>query len=138
MSDEKSFQSYFLSKSNAYRTSLTNGSGFPDCIACCKDGLRVNFVELKVLRVGVSGDKKLRGLFEDTQIPWYAEHVIKKGCKNLYVLFSLNKGYGLLKVNKHFIMDINDLYYSVIKRASNTYQYKEYKFLKEVIRILEA
>ena len=119
--------SYFLKQvPHGYRTSLINGSGFPDALLI--DGAEHYLVELKLLEIGPSEDKKLKGLFKPTQPPWYAEYLAKGGTR-LYVVFKLEKSYGALKVDKRFVENIDSVRYSDLSQ----YHYTEYKVLKELI-----
>ena len=114
---------------HAYRTSLVNGGGFPDILAI--RNREHFFIELKMLLLGVTGNKKLKGLFKPSQVPWYFQY-LKKGGESLYVMFKLHKTYGLLKVNEDFCRDIGILNYLDMKDGYK-YQYKEYSTLKELI-----
>lgn len=128
MTSEANFQSYFLSQvRHGYRTALITGGGFPDCLLI-HGGLH-SFVELKLLPIGPSGDRKLRSLFKKTQPPWYAEYLAKGG-ECLYVLFRLEKGYGLLHVTMEFVRAIEVVRY---RELSERYKYTEYDTLKELI-----
>jgi len=134
MTSEKTFQSYFLKHCHhAYRTSLTSGSGFPDCVVMGRDGY-ARFVELKVLTLGARGDKKLGGTFQLTQPAWFLKFLVGKG-KNLFVAFQIDKTYGLLKVTKEFVMNIDVLKY---KEMIRYYDYKEFTCIKDLIKELEA
>ena len=86
-------------------------------------------VELKLLQIGLSGNKKLKGLFKPTQPPWYLNYLAKGG-RRLYVVFKLNKGYGVLLVTREFVSNIDKVKYSDM--VSPLYQ--EYPTLKELIR----
>ena len=131
MTSEMSFKAYFMKAvEHGYRTALVTGSGFPDCLLIHGD--RHSFVELKLLKVGPSRDKKLKGLFKKTQPPWYMNY-LSKGGKRLFVLFKLNKGYGLLHVNMGFVRDIDTLKYSDLLRYPYPYIYAEYPSLKKLI-----
>ncbi len=127
MTSESAFQSYFLKLvPHGYRTALISGSGFPDVLVV--QGSITNYVEVKILDIGPSGDRAIRTVFKKTQGPWYAEYLHKGGNK-LYVLFKLNKGYGLLHVDKKFVDDLPTLRYIELPE----YRYQEYKVLKELI-----
>ena len=134
MTAESRFQSYFLKLvPHGYRTALITGSGFPDCLVV--QGDTTNFVEVKILDIGPSGDRAIRTVFKKSQPPWYAEY-LHKGGDQLFVLFKLPKGYGLLHVNKAFIDDLPTLKYSQLKEGSlsGKYRYSQiYKTLKELI-----
>ena len=129
MANEKSFQTYFMKiLPHGYRTSLVNGSGFPDILAIRRE--EHFLIELKMLHIGVSGNKKLKGLFQPTQIPWYYRY-LKEGGTRLYVMFRLEDNYGLLHVSKEFCKNINTLkYLDMVKDWAN---YTEYKSLKELV-----
>ena len=119
---------YFMKQvRHGYRTALISGGGFPDCLLI--NGTDHSFIELKILPIGPSGDRKLRSLFKKTQPPWYAEYLAKGGCR-LYVLFRLEKGYGILRVTKEFVRDIEVVRY---RGLSERYEYAEYDTLKELI-----
>ena len=128
MPSEKSFQSYVMKiLPHAYRTSLVNGSGFPDILAI-RD--KEHFlIELKMLHIGPSGNKKLKGIFQPTQIPWYYRY-LKEGGTRLYVMFRLEDNYGLLHVSKEFCRNISTYKYLDMYVSS---RYKEYKTLKELV-----
>ena len=129
MASETSFKAYFMKiVEHGYRTALVTGSGFPDCLLIHED--RHSFVELKVLEVGPSSDKKLKGLFKKTQPPWYMNYLAKGGTR-LFILFKLNRGYyGILHVNKEFVRDLDSLHYSDLPG----YYYAEYASLKNLIK----
>jgi hypothetical protein len=113
MTSEKSFQAYFMkSVPHGYRTALISGSGFPDCLLIHGD--RHSLVELKILPIGPSGDKKLKGLFKPTQPPWYIDY-LHSGGKRLYVVFKLESTYGILHVDKSFVLNIDKVKYSDLK-----------------------
>lgn len=134
MTSEKMFQNYFIKTCNhAYRTSLTSGSGFPDCIVMGKDGY-ARFVELKELKLGKKGDKKLGSTFQLTQPSWYVKFLVNKG-KNLFVAFQIDKAYGLLKVTKDFAMSVDALYYSDMKKMD---EYQEFDKIKDLVKELEG
>ena len=123
MTTEKNFQAYFMTQvPHGYRTSLISGGGFPDSLLI--HGNQHSFVELKVLYVGKSGDKKLKSSFKPTQPPWYAEYLTKGG-KRLFVLFRLNEGYGLLHVDMGFVRAIPEVTY----KGLGAFQYTEYETL---------
>ena len=129
MTSEKNFQAYFMTQvCHGYRTALISGGGFPDCLLI--RGTDHSFVELKLLPIGPSGDRKLRSVFKKTQPPWYAEYLAKGGCR-LFILFRLEKGYGLLRVTKEFVRAIEVVRYSELKER---YEYAEYTNLKDLIR----
>lgn len=123
---EKNFQTYFMKVADHCRRSST-APGEPDTQVI--RGLRTYRVELKILQVGSSGDKKIKPVFKPTQSPWYIDFICKGGL-GLYVLFRLNKGYGILKVDKRFCLNINNLYYSDLIKSE---LYREYDNLKELI-----
>lgn len=128
MTSESKFQAYFLSLvPHGYRTALVTGSGFPDCLVVNRS--ITNYVELKILEIGRSGDKSIRTVFKPTQAPWYADY-LSKGGDRLFIVFRLNKGYGLLHVDKTFVDELSTLKYSEMKRYRN---YMERKTLKEII-----
>lgn len=142
---EKSFQAYFLKVTkdlelNYYRTSLSNGTGYPDITAF--HGVRHSVIELKDLILGKRGDKKLRQLFEDSQPPWYLDY-LRKGGKRLFIAFRIRehdesgRRYGLLHVDREIVMMLmeNCLYYHSLLK--NGCPYKEFKTLKELIEEIE-
>jgi hypothetical protein len=90
---------------------------------------RIGQKELKLLPLGPSGDRKLRPLFKKTQPPWYAEYLAKNG-ERLYVLFRLEKAYGLLHVTKEFVRAIEVVRY---RELEGRYKYTEYDNLKELL-----
>lgn len=130
MTSEKNFQSYVLKQvPHGYRTALTTGGGFPDCLLIHGD--RHSLVELKILDIGPSGNKKLSGLFKKTQPPWYWGYLSKGGTR-LYVVFRIgghHDAYGLLHVNHDFLRRLSDLKYLDLGRP----HYREYSNLKELI-----
>jgi hypothetical protein len=128
VTSEKSFQQYFLRNvAHGYRTELTTGAGFPDVLLI--HGSRHSLVELKILKIGPSGNKKLKGLFKKSQPPWYWNYV-SKGGTSLYVLFRLDGTYGLLGVNRHFLTDLETVTYKDLPK----YCYKEYGSLQYLIK----
>jgi hypothetical protein len=131
MSNEKAFQSYFMKVvDHGYRTALLTGGGFPDVLLIHGD--RHSLVELKVLEIGPSGNRKIKGLFKPTQPPWYLDYLYKGGTR-LFVVTKVtqdgNSRYGLLPVTKSFCLSLGALKYSHLK----DYGYKEYKTLKELV-----
>lgn len=127
MTSEKSFQAYFMKQvPHGYRTSLTTGGGFPDVLLIHAD--QHSLVELKILPIGPSGDRKLKSLFKKTQPPWYLNY-LHKGGTQLYILFKLEKKYGLLHVDPLFVRVIDEVRYSNLPE----YDYMEYDNLKELI-----
>ena len=130
---EKSFQNYFMKIApHAYRTSLTSGSGFPDLIMIHENDT-VSLVELKLLQVGPSGDKKLKSLFKVSQTPWYRNFIFKGG-RRVFVAFKLNSGYGLLRVTVEFIANWGTIKYSQMKQMGC---YDEFDNLRSLIKALE-
>ena len=126
---EKSYQAYFMKLiPHGYRTSLTSGSGFPDLIMFHED-CGYSLVELKLLLVGPSGNKKLKNTFQLSQPSWYTVY-IHKGGDRLFIAFKLNKGFGLLKVTKDFLNNLNTLTY---KDMLHLKSYTEYPHLKQLI-----
>lgn len=114
---------------HGYRTGI--GAGFPDCVLIRGD--RHSLVELKLLEVGPTGDKKLSGLFKAAQPPWYMGYLSKGGTR-LFVVFKLNKGYGLLHVSEEFVRHLGTARYSQLPQ----FDYREFKTLKNVLEALEA
>ena len=132
MASEKSFQAYFMKVvEHGYRTSVLGSAGFPDCLLIHGD--RHSLVELKLLEVGPSGNKKLKGLFKPSQPPWYMNYIAKGGTR-LFVVFKLNKGYSLLHVNIRFVRNLDELNYSDLP----CFWYTEYQNLKDLIKELET
>lgn len=140
MPKERSFQNYFMSIAkplNYYRTSLTSGSGYPDITAF--HGERHSLIELKDIVLGKRGDKKLAGVFQPSQIPWYLNYFACGGCR-LFVAFRItnadatNKRYGLWKLTKDDVLAIDEYYYSKLLEIDS---YREYKTLKELIEDIE-
>lgn len=123
---EKEFQRYFMKKAGHVHRASTE-AGEPDTQIV--DGLKTYRIELKIMKVGVSGNMKIKPLFKPSQIPWYLDF-ISKGGKGLYVAFRLNKGYGLLEVTKDFCTHLNDIYYKHLKEH---YSYTEFKTLDELL-----
>jgi hypothetical protein len=124
---EKGFQSYFMKTiPHGYRTALISGGGFPDALLI--HGSLHSLVELKLLELGKKGDKKLKGLFKPTQPPWYANY-LSKGGSRLFVVFQVGKRYGILHVGMAFVRELDDLYYSDLKR----FHYTEHDTLKGLI-----
>lgn len=131
MTSEKSFQSYLLKQvPHGYRTALTTGGGFPDCLLIHGD--RHSLVELKVLEIGPSGNKKLSGLFKKTQPPWYWQYLAKGGTR-LFVVFRIggtHDAYGILQVSYDFLRGLDTMTYLNMKNCPT---YREYENLKELI-----
>ena len=129
---EKSFQNYLMKLlPHGYRTSLVNGGGFPDILAIKRN--KHFFIELKVMKLGVTGNKKLKSLFKPSQNPWYFQY-LKKGGDSLYVMFQLENTYGLLKVNETFCRNINTVKYLDLIDGPD-YDYTEYSKLKELVDV---
>jgi hypothetical protein len=128
MTSEKSFQSYFMKQvKHGYRTEVIGNPGFPDCLII--NGSEHSFVELKLLKIGPSGDRKLRSLFKTTQAPWYARYLTSGG-ERLFVVFRKEKGYGILHVTLDFVKAMELIRYREMKER---FPYKEYDNLKELI-----
>lgn len=124
---EKSFQSYFLKTvPHGYRTALLTGGGFPDVLLIHRD--RHSLVELKVLELGKRGNKKLKGLFKPTQLPWYANYLSKGGTR-LFVVFKIGSRYGILHVDWGIVRGLEELHYSDLEE----FNYKEFETLKGLI-----
>ena len=136
MASEKSFQQYFMKTiPHGYRISLIQGGGFPDCLLIHGD--RHSLVELKLLEIGPSGDKKLKGLFKQSQPPWYLNYLAKGGTR-LFVVFKIVFSdtvcsYGVLHVQTRFIRDLDDIRY----RELFDHDYVERATVKEVIYEIE-
>lgn len=138
---EKNFQNYFMKIAkplNYYRTSLVNGSGFPDVIGF--HGNRYSLVELKDIELGKRGDRKLKQLFQPTQPPWYSEYLAKGG-NSLFVAWRVrdwdgsNKRYGLWVLGKSAVAHLinNDITYRDLVR----FAYWEFKTCKKMIEEIE-
>lgn len=128
MTSEKNFQAYFVGQvPHCYRTALTTGGGFPDCLVV--QGEKHSLVELKILEIGPSGNKKLKGLFKKAQPPWYWQY-LSNGGKRLFVVFRLNDGYGVLRVDHVFLRALDTLTY---KDMQENCWYFEYSNLKDLI-----
>ena len=138
---EKQFQNYFMKIAklyNFYRTSILNGSGYPDVTAF--HGERHSLIELKDLVLGKRGDRKLRGLFEETQPPWYIQYFLQGG-KRLFVVWRVTehdgsgKRYGVWKLTKVDTIQLsrNLLYYKGLINK----QYIECSTVKKLIEIIE-
>lgn len=132
MTPEKNFQSYFIKQvPHGYRTALTTGGGFPDVLLI--HGERHSLVELKILELGPSGNKKLSGLFKKTQPPWFWNY-LSLGGKRLFVLFRIggaHDAYGLLRMEYDFLRNLDTLKYLDLKKGF--FHYEEYTNLKELI-----
>ena len=133
---EKNFMNYFMKTvEHGYRTSLIAGGGFPDCLLI--HGERHSLVELKLLEIGPSGDRKLKGLFKQSQPPWYMNYLAKGGYRLFVVFKTIPWGkpncYGLLHVSREFVRDIDTVKYSDLER----YYYKESPRLTDLLLVLE-
>lgn len=127
MTSEKNFQVYFLKQApHGYRIALTTGGGFPDVLLIHGD--RHSLVELKVLEIGPSGNKKIGGLFKKTQPPWYWQYLSKGGTR-LFVVFRLVNGCGLLHVDHGFLRALDTLTYQDLWNHG----YTEHGNLQELI-----
>lgn len=130
MTKEKSFEAYFAKQCPSYRMALINGGGFPDRLIINERGHFL--VELKVLKIGPSGDKMLRGCYQPTQMPWHLDYLVNKKGKSLYTLFKLDGKYGIVNESEEYCLAVlNGLKYSGLK----DFDYKEYKVLKELIKV---
>jgi hypothetical protein len=127
---EKEFQTYFLKKAGHCHRS-TSEPGEPDTQVV--KGLKTFRVELKILKVGVSGNMKIKPLFKVTQPSWYL-NFLSKGGEGLFVVFRLTKGYGLLEVTKDFCMNLNDIYYKHLLMHKS---YQEFKTLDELLIVFK-
>jgi hypothetical protein len=128
VTSEKSFQQYFLRNvAHGYRTELTTGAGFPDVLLI--HGSRHSLVELKILKIGPSGNRKLSGLFKKSQLPFYMKYV-HRGGERLFILFRLDNRHGLLHVDMNFLRDFETVTYTDLGK----YCYKEYDNLKDLIK----
>jgi len=138
---ERAFQAYFMQIAkpmNYHRISLTSGSGFPDVAGF--HGSRYSLVELKDLILGKRGDRKLRGLFEASQPPWFIQF-FKAGGDRLFIAFRIrdfdesNRRYGLWKPTWAEVMDLGNLSYSYLKDVASGYQ--EFPICKDMIESIE-
>jgi len=134
MANEKTFQTYFMKLlPHGYRTSLVNGSGFPDCLAIRRE--EHFMVELKMLNIGPSGNKMLRGLYKPSQLPWHLDYLYKGGTR-LYTIFKLDGKYGIIHENMGYIKDVvAGLKYLDMWNIPSPYTYREYKSLKELVDV---
>lgn len=129
---ETSYQAYFLKAAqHAYRTALVTGSGFPDVIVLHGED-RYSLVELKLLSIGPSGNRKLKSLFKKSQPPWYAEY-LARGADRLFVVFRLKDVHGLLHVDMDFVRNIENIRYGDLPR----YRYREYPTVSELLEALD-
>ena len=138
---ERAFQAYFMQIAkpmNYHRIALLSGSGFPDVEGF--HGARYSLVELKDLILGKRGDRKLRGLFEASQPPWYIQF-FKAGGSRLFIAFRIrdfdesNRRYGLWKPTWDEVMQLGELSYSYLKSAASEYQ--EFPHCKTMIETIE-
>lgn len=132
VTSEKNFQSYFFrTVPHGYRTALTTGGGFPDGILIHGD--RHSMVELKIIEIGPSGNKKIKGLFKKTQPPWYWQYLAKGGTR-LYVVFrigGLKDAYGVLRVTNDFLRSIDTIDY---KGLCQMPEYTEHDNLTDLLK----
>ena len=128
---EKTFQNYFMKiLPHGYRTSLVNGGGFPDALLIRRE--EHFLVELKLLNIGPSGNKLLRGLYKPSQLPWHLEYLNKGGLR-IYTMFKLEGKYGIIHEDMQYVKDVvAGLKYLDMK---NCQLYSEYKSLKELISV---
>ena len=131
MANEKSFQTYFMKiLPHGYRTSLVNGSGFPDCLLI--RGAEHFVVELKMLKIGPSGNKMLRGLYKPSQLPWHLDYLHKGGTR-IYTIFKLDDKYGIVHEGMQYVKGtVEGLRYLDLVKSSK-YDYREYRYLKELV-----
>jgi hypothetical protein len=138
--NEKQFQNYFMKIAkplNFYRTSLVNGSGFPDVVGF--HGERYSLVELKDLELGKRGNKKLKQCFQPTQPPWYMDYFARGG-KRLFVAWRVRhedkKWYGLWHLQEPEVKALirNELYFSDLN--DNPF-YTHYDNCKQMIEEIE-
>ena len=128
MTVEKRFQNYFMRLVNGYRTALSTGGGFPDSFLV--DGERHFLVELKVLKIGPSGDKMLRGCYTKYQMPWHLDYLVGKKGKGLYTVFKLDGKYGIIHESEEYCLAVLDgLKYLGLK----DFDYREYDKLTDLI-----
>ena len=132
MTTEASFQSYFLKAvPHGYRTALTTGGGFPDVLLIHGD--RHSLVELKILNIGPSGNKKIAPLFKRTQPPWYWNYLSKGGTR-LFVLIRLggtHDGYGLIHIGEDFLRALDTITYRDLR--SGFFKYEESAHLRRLL-----
>lgn len=139
--NEKGFQSYFMSlvkDKNYYRTALTNGTGYPDITA--DHGDLHSFIELKDIILGKKGDRLLKQCFENSQPPWYIQHIARGG-KRLFIVFRIrdwdesNRRYGLwwLTSSSAKALASNEISYSNLCN----FAFKTFRTLKDLIAALE-
>ena len=128
---EKTLQNYFMKLlPHGYRTSLVNGGGFPDVLIIREE--KHALIELKVLKLGPTGNKMIRGLYKKSQMPWHMQYFNRKGLE-LYTVFKLSNSYGVIKESKEYVRAVvKGLTY---KQMKEEYDYKEYKTLKEVVDV---
>jgi hypothetical protein len=136
MTPEKKFQNYFMKLVNGYRTALVTGGGFPDTLLILEE--KHFLVELKVLKIGPSGDKMLRGCYTEAQMPWHLDYLQNKKGKSLYTVFKIIEvsqdsiKYGVVLEDEEYCMAVlNSLKYKGLR----DFMYKEYKTLKELIEV---
>ena len=112
---------------HGYRTGL--GGGFPDLILI--DGIKHFFIELKVLKIGPSGDIMLRGQYQPTQMPWHLKYFLSGG-KSLYTVFKLENKYGVIHETPEYVRAVlNGLKYK--EMLDGPWRYKEFKVLGNLI-----
>ena len=137
--NEKQFQNYFMKVAkpfNFHRTAILNGSGYPDVTAF--HGERHSLIELKDLVLGKRGDRKLIGLFEKSQTPFYVSY-FQHGGKRLFVAWRVtdwngsNKRYGVWKLNMHDAMGLSGRYYKDLSSRN----YREFSNCTEMIKAIE-
>lgn len=129
LTSEKSFEHYFAKICKSYRMALVNNGGFPDRLILRGD--KHFLVELKVLTLGKSGDKMLRGCYQPTQMPWHLDYLIDGGT-SLYTLFKLEKKYCIIHETKEYCLAVlNGLKYKEMKER---FTCEEYENLTELIR----
>ncbi len=137
MTTEKAFQKYFLKLSSpSVRIPGETSPGIPDTEVI--RGVRTYRVELKLLKIGPSGNKKISSIFKKTQRPFYMKF-LHSGGQGLFVLFKVDKGckyhneqaYGLLKMHKNIARNLEEYTYQDLLHLKKVYT--EYNTLKEVI-----
>jgi len=140
--NEKSFQNNFMKYGkplNYYRIALINGTGFPDILGI--HGPSHSLVELKFMVLGKRGDKKIRPLFKDSQIPWYLNYFMNGGTR-LFAAFQIhdwdesNKRYGLWQLRKQDVLNMDEIRYSDLKEG--VFLYTEYSSCKDMIEQISS
>lgn len=140
---EEAFEKYALAQFRVYnfyvkKMNVQNDSGFPDLWIEKKD--KKALIELKVISV-FNRSKKIKPLFQKSQIPWYKDYLNKSGSKNLFLILKAfeasDKFYHLIKIDPVFLSNLDMITYQTLEIYC-LYPYCKTAKFSNIVRILES